>query len=90
MATTDLYQTCIEADAAFHADDLNLDKLRVSDAAFAAYQMAIKAARAEWYALPGGDLKDSAETNAHDTEGTEIDELYWFEIAIRTYEMGIA
>jgi len=61
--------------------------VRVTDAARADYFSKLAAARAEWNALPEGDRKGSSEDNAYDTEGTDTNELYWFEIALRTYEM---
>jgi hypothetical protein len=86
--TTALFQAFTAADAAWNADELNLDLLRASDAAYAAYMAAVAATRAEWNAIPEGNGKFSAEINAHDTEGTDIDELFWLEIAIRTYEIN--
>jgi hypothetical protein len=85
--TTDIFQAHAAAEAAYQADDMNISLLNASDAAFAAYMKATATARDEWNALPKGDAKDSAETNAEDTEGTDVDQLYWYEIAIRTYEM---
>ncbi len=87
MNTTELYQKMIATEAAFTADDRNLDKMHAADAAFKAYHDARIAARNEWNALPAGDAKDSAETNAFDTEGCLEDELRWFQIAIGTWEM---
>lgn len=85
--TTELFQTMTAAEDAFAADDMNLDKLNAADAAFAAYHTELAKRRAEWNALPAGDRKDSAEQNAFDTEGTAVDQLRWFEIAIGTFDM---
>lgn len=85
--TTDLYRAHVAADAAWQADELNLDLLNASDAAFAAYMAAVAEARRAWEALPDCDAKWSAETNAYDTEGTDIDELHWLQIAIRTFDI---
>lgn len=91
MATHPLFAAQQAAQAAFDADDLNLAKLQALDAADAAFYAALGAARAEWQALPEGDAKASAETNAYDTvveqEGALRDELYWLDIALRTYAM---
>jgi len=86
--TTELHQKVLDTDAAWKADEMNLDKLHASDKAFADYMAAMAAARKVWMALPAGDAKDSAETNADDTEGCAEDELFWLEIAIRTFEMN--
>lgn len=87
MNTTALYNSMIEANAAFAADELNLEKLRVLEAAETAYYAAVAAKRAEWNARPTGDRKDSAEQNAVDTEGCEIDQLRWYEVALMTYNL---
>lgn len=88
--TTALYQTYMAAEAAFVADELSIAKMDVADAAFAAYGKAKDAARRKWEALPEGDAKDSAEQNAHDTEGCFEDKLRWYEIALGTYEEMIS
>lgn len=72
-------------EAAWLSDDLNLDKLNAYEQAEREYLSAVAAARAEWNALPSGDLKMSAEENAYDTEGTAEDELFWIQVAIRSY-----
>ena len=87
MNTTDIYRAHVEAEAAYQADDLNLDLMHAANAAYRAYLAAVSQARAIWVALPEGDAKFSAETNAEDTEGCAEDELLWLEIAIRTFEM---
>ncbi|HLY47629.1 MAG TPA: hypothetical protein VKR21_00400 [Solirubrobacteraceae bacterium] len=77
------YQT---AQLAFDAD-ATLATLPALEAAERAYYDALYAARAEWNALPDNAAKASAETNACDTEGADENELYWFDIALRTYAM---
>lgn len=89
MATTDLYRSHQAAEAAWRADDMNLELLRTSDAAYAALMAATKTAREQWEAIPASDAKSSAENNAYDTEGTAEDQLRWFEVAIMTYNMNI-
>lgn len=81
-----LFQAHQAAQAAFDADGtlLTLPALEAAERAFFA---ALAAASAEWNAIPEGAAKSSAETNAYDTEGTDENELYWLDIAIRTYAM---
>jgi hypothetical protein len=92
MTTTELFQTYQAAEAASNAaheadapDAIALGQ--VSDRAFAAWRAAVAEARTIWQSFPAGARKSSAETNAEDTEGCAEDELRWFDIAIRTYEM---
>ncbi len=84
---TELYNTMIAAIHAHQADDMNVDKLNALEAAEAAYYGKRAELRAQWNAIPESDNKASAEENANDTEGTDIDTLYWFEIALRSYEL---
>ena len=85
MATTDLFETLKTAEAAWNADDLNLDLLYALEFAERAYGDAVAARRAKWNALPAGDTKSSAEENANDTEDCRFDRLRWFEVAICGY-----
>jgi hypothetical protein len=89
METTELFARHQATEAAYQADDMNLDLMRAADKAYAAFMAGVEKARKEWDALPKGHAKDSAEQNAFDTEGTDVDELYWFVIAIRTYEINV-
>lgn len=84
--TTELFQTMKAAELAFNADDMNTEKLDVLEVAERAYFAEVAKRRAEWDALPAGERKDSAEQNAFDTEGTNVDQLRWLEIALGTYE----
>lgn len=88
MTTTALFQAYAAAEAAMIAADYSPASQDAADKAHVAWVQAIGAARAEWKALPAGDRKDSAEQNAHDTEGCDVDELRWFEIALMTYELN--
>ena len=87
--TTKLFQAHQAAEAAMQEGDYAIELQYAADRAFAAWIDAVKAARAEWMALPEGPAKFSAETNAEDTEGCAEDELRWFQIALATYEMNI-
>lgn len=82
--TTDLFQRVQAAEAAFALNN-DLVVLHKLEDAERAYYDAVAAARAEWNVLPAGDRKDSAEQNAYDTEGCDVDELRWFEIAIMSF-----
>lgn len=84
---TELHIAMTAAEAAWRADDMNLDKLHSYEAAERAWNAAVAAKRAEWNALPEGDQKSSAHENADDTEGTFEDELYWLQIAVRSYDV---
>lgn len=84
--TTELYQAYTKAEAAWNAAEMDLDLLWAADAAYKAYSAELIAARDEWAALRDSEAKSSATTNAYDTEGTDEDELYWFQIALSTYE----
>jgi hypothetical protein len=48
-----------------------------------AYNAAVATMSAAWDAIEEGDVKDSAEINAFDTEGSE-DRLFWLCIAVQT------
>ena len=87
MNTTELFRKMNEADAAWDADQMNLDLLRASDEAYAAYWRAHREAFDEWEAIPDCDAKYNAAINANDTEGCEEDPLRWSEIAMRSYIM---
>jgi hypothetical protein len=89
MFTTEVYAAYVAAEAAYNSDSMNLDLMRVADAAFSRYMQEIKVAREKFESLPDCLAKDSAITNAYDTEGTDKDELYWFEIALRTFDLMI-
>lgn len=86
---TTLFARMNAADAAFRADDMNLDLLHVLEAAEKAYFAELAIWRARWTEIPTSDAKYSAETNAEDSEGTAEDELRYLQIAVRTYEMNI-
>jgi hypothetical protein len=98
--TTDLYNAKIAAEAAYQAtikDSYSTDELidalakgKAWDQAEFAYSNGLAAARAEFNALPNNLAKQSAEENANDTEGCEIDQLYWFQIAISSYWLMLA
>ena len=85
MSTT-LYQAMIETEAAYNADVMSIDKMQIADAARTEYYNTLAAAREAWSAVVHVN-KDSAIDNAYDTEGTEVDELYWFEVAQRSLEV---
>lgn len=80
----DIATTRDNLEAAWRADDCNLDKLNAYEAAERAWEARRSELRAQWNALPQNEAKDSAEDNANDSEGTE-DELVWLEVAIRGY-----
>lgn len=86
---TDLFQTYQAAEAAMIAGEYSVELCRAYDAAGRAYYGAISHKRAEWSAIPYNAAKSSAETNADDTEDTDIDELRWLEIAFYTYRDAI-
>src|SRR5262249_30863720 len=90
--TTELYQQREAAEAAFNAAcdageafDRIMALMHAADAATEAYEAARSAVIIQWTALPAGYRKDSAEQNAYDTEGTDVDALRWHEIALMTY-----
>lgn len=86
--TTELFQAMNTAEAAWNANELNIELLHAYEATERAYFGKIAELRKIWDTLPDGERKDSAITNAYDTEGTEADELRWFEIALMTYELN--
>lgn len=88
MNTTQLYRKVIAADEAFKADDTNLEKLRALESIESEYYSAIVALRNRWSETPKGERRDSAEQNAIDTEGCEVDQLRLYEIALMSYDLG--
>lgn len=91
---TDLFAKLNAAEAAYEAFGFNVsldqldacfEALRALEDARCAYYSAIRERKAVWDTLRG-ENRGSAIDNAYDTEGTDTDELYWLEIAIRSYD----
>ncbi len=87
MATTELYEICRTAEAAWNETGLDIDRLNAYEKAERAYGNAVAAKRAEWNALPNDEQKMSAEQNADETEDCELDRLRWLEVAIGGYHL---
>lgn len=82
-----LYKRMNQAEQAWLADCSCSVKLAKLEKAERAYYAALKTARTKWEAITESDAKDAAEENANDTPGTNSDELYWFNIALGTYNL---
>lgn len=85
----DLRSAFVTAEAAFQADELSFDKMKAANAAFAAYNDAEGKAEAAWAAIPASDAKDSAHSNADDTDGAYMCRLVWLYFAASTYQSNM-
>jgi len=88
METTALYNDMKNAEAAEIANDYAIPFQNAALKAIHAYYAAVDDKRVLWNALPEDDRKASAEENANDSEGTAIDLLRWYEVALMTYELN--
>ena len=80
------FQAQAQAEAAFAADAMSLEKLAALETAEAAYLAAYQTAKAAWDAVEEGQAKDSAELNAWDTVAEQAanpaDQVQWLRWAV--------
>ena len=84
------YEALIAASAKEEAVD-NLESLNALEAIERMYSAELSKLLTKWEALPAGERKDSAETNANDTCSEQVfpyeDQVAWLMCALATYDL---